>query len=257
MATLKACLRLCCGVPPERSGIFSAGNGPAMRSAILGVCCDGDINRLRDWVRISTRISHTDPKAEAGAFAVALAAYFSAKGESADREKFISVLALSGSDTTAYQELVGLIRRASRSAEAGESAEQYAISMGMEKGISGYMFHTVPVVIQVWFKGEDYRTAVSDIIRCGGDTDSTAAILGGIIGAHGRSEVPSEWVGRLSDWPRSVRWMEALSHRLADAIQSQEPGPRLTLSFPLTLIRNLFFFGVIMVHVVRRMLPPY
>jgi ADP-ribosyl-[dinitrogen reductase] hydrolase len=35
-ATLRACLRLLCGIPSYRSGVFSAGNGPAMRAAILG-----------------------------------------------------------------------------------------------------------------------------------------------------------------------------------------------------------------------------
>lgn len=35
LATLRACLKLCLGVPVSRSGVPSAGNGPAMRAAIL------------------------------------------------------------------------------------------------------------------------------------------------------------------------------------------------------------------------------
>jgi ADP-ribosyl-[dinitrogen reductase] hydrolase len=34
-ATLRALLKLWAGFPPEKSGVFSASNGPAMRSAIL------------------------------------------------------------------------------------------------------------------------------------------------------------------------------------------------------------------------------
>ena len=37
-ATLRATVKLWLGVPPDRSGVWSAGNGPAMRSALLGVC---------------------------------------------------------------------------------------------------------------------------------------------------------------------------------------------------------------------------
>ena len=37
-ATLRAILKLWLGFRPDRSGVFSAGNCPAMRSAILGVC---------------------------------------------------------------------------------------------------------------------------------------------------------------------------------------------------------------------------
>ena len=39
-ATLRATLKLWLGFPPARSGVFSAGNGPAMRSAILGAAMD-------------------------------------------------------------------------------------------------------------------------------------------------------------------------------------------------------------------------
>jgi ADP-ribosylglycohydrolase len=37
LATLRSILRLWIGIPPDRSGVFSAGNGAAMRSAPFGV----------------------------------------------------------------------------------------------------------------------------------------------------------------------------------------------------------------------------
>lgn len=76
-ATLRACLKLCVGVPPDKSGVLSAGNGPAMRSALLGVCFGDEPAQLRALVRASTCITHTDARAEAGALAVALAAHIS------------------------------------------------------------------------------------------------------------------------------------------------------------------------------------
>ena len=75
-ATLRAILKLCVGFSAEKSGVFSAGNGAAMRSAIIGVCFGDDKDKLKKLVRISTRITHTDSKAEYGALAVALAAHF-------------------------------------------------------------------------------------------------------------------------------------------------------------------------------------
>jgi ADP-ribosylglycohydrolase len=44
-----------------------------MRSAVLGSAVD-DPDTLAELVRASTRLTHTDPRAEAGALAVALAA---------------------------------------------------------------------------------------------------------------------------------------------------------------------------------------
>ena len=39
-ASLISGLKLLIGFSPERSGIFSAGNGPAMRVSVLGLLCD-------------------------------------------------------------------------------------------------------------------------------------------------------------------------------------------------------------------------
>jgi ADP-ribosylglycohydrolase len=73
LGTLRAILKLWIGFPPARSGVFSAGNGPAMRAAILGAALD-DVESIKRYVRAATRITHTDPKAEFAALAVALAA---------------------------------------------------------------------------------------------------------------------------------------------------------------------------------------
>ena len=77
-ATLLASLKLWCGFSPHRSGIHSAANGPAMRSAILGAAID-DLRLLRELVCVSTRVTHTDPRAEQEAAGVALAAYLARK----------------------------------------------------------------------------------------------------------------------------------------------------------------------------------
>jgi ADP-ribosyl-[dinitrogen reductase] hydrolase len=78
-ATARACAKLWLGWSPERSGVWSAGNGPAMRAPILGVCLGSDRACLKEFVRASTRTTHTDPKAECGALAVAWAAYRAAQ----------------------------------------------------------------------------------------------------------------------------------------------------------------------------------
>src|SRR5438874_1145865 len=90
LATLKATLKLWLGAPSDRSGVFSAGNGPAMRSAVLGAAID-DRERLREFVRASTRITHTDPKAEYGAQAVAVAANHTKHGRT-DGNEFLAGL---------------------------------------------------------------------------------------------------------------------------------------------------------------------
>ena len=78
-ATARACIKLWLGFPTSRSGVFSAGNGPAMRSAILGGYFCDQPERINSFVRQSTRLAHTDPKAETGALAIALLAAWAFK----------------------------------------------------------------------------------------------------------------------------------------------------------------------------------
>jgi ADP-ribosylglycohydrolase len=109
IATAKACCKLMLGVSATKSGVFSAGNGPAMRSAILGVFAD-DHQLLRKLVRSTTRITHTDPKAELGAFAIAIAASCAKSGQTTDPQEYLLKLKQSlphdGSD-----EFIELIER--------------------------------------------------------------------------------------------------------------------------------------------------
>ena len=74
MATLKSILKLWLFLPQRWQGTFSAGNAPAMRSALIGVFWGGEPELMRLHVRASTRLTHTDPKAEHAALAVAVAA---------------------------------------------------------------------------------------------------------------------------------------------------------------------------------------
>lgn len=256
-ATLQAVLKLWLGFGVKRSGVFSAGNGPAMRSAIIGVCYGHDVALMTALVRASTRLTHTDPKAEWGAIAVAIAAYVASTQERVTpREYYEILIKVVGQEAN---ELLALIQQAVTIVATGRSTEEFAAEIGLVNGVSGYINHTVPAALYAWLRhGDDYRAAVLDIIRCGGDTDSTAAIVGGIIGASGgKACIPVEWLQNLAEWPRTINWMEALGHRLAQVCERGTPQPALPLSFPGLWLRNALFLLVVLLHGLRRFLPPY
>src|SRR5271163_2525086 len=71
IATARACVKLWLGFPPHRSGVFSAGNGPAMRSAFIGAYFHDKPDVLQRFVLASTQLTHSDPKAAIGSEAVA------------------------------------------------------------------------------------------------------------------------------------------------------------------------------------------
>jgi ADP-ribosyl-[dinitrogen reductase] hydrolase len=255
-ATLRATVRLWLGFPPHRSGVHSAGNGPAMRSALLGVRFGGDVPRLKELVRVSTRLTHTDPRAEHGALAVAWAAHLAATlppGELTPSRYCADLRDLLG---TEGRPMVDLVERARESAEKGQTTSAFVEGMGLKYGVTGFINHTVPAVLHAWFRhSDDLRAGLVEIVTCGGDSDTTGAILGGILGARvGKEGIPREWLDGLWEWPRSVAWLECLGKRLADPAA---PRKALGLNVPGLVLRNLFFFVPVLLLVLRRLLPPY
>jgi len=252
LATLKACLRLCCGVSPQHSGIFSAGNGPAMRSPMIGVASGHDRRLMRELVAISTRMTHSDPKAEQGALAAAVAAQMAATKPQVSPATYLSELV----DCIGDCELTQLVARGVDAAVRGEGVAEFAASLGLERGVSGYIFHTVPVALYAWFRHPcDLRSAILETVRCGGDTDSTGALAGAIVGASvGRAGIPAEWLNAMFEWPRSVHWMERLAGRLE---MHDAPAHPLPLFIPAVTLRNLFFLTLVLGHGLRRIFPPY
>jgi ADP-ribosylglycohydrolase len=256
LATLRSIIKLWMGFSPDHSGVFSAGNGPAMRSAIIGVCCGRRTETLRALVHASTCMTHSDPKAEHGALAVALAASFSAEGDYDKNRYCCEAQKLLGTDG---QELIELVLKAAESADRGAATDEFAATIGLSHGVTGYVNHTVPIALHAWFlHPNDYRSGVLGAIRCGGDTDTVAAIAGAIIGAGvGRDGIPNDWLNALFEWPRTVSWVDNLGQHLAEVCADGVPQKAVGVHFYAIPFRNALFAGIVLIHGLRRLLPPY
>lgn len=252
-ATLRALFKLWLGFPPSRSGVYSAGNGPAMRAPILGLVCWNDRGRLEALVRASTRLTHTDPRAERGALAVALAAGYAATHEPATfrREDVLAEIEaiIPPEDSEARSWLASLRRAVLHTVDDDRFVEE----TGLERGVSGYVYRTVPAVLWVWLSSPfDYAGGLERVIALGGDTDTTAAIYGGIAGAAvGSAGIPKRWLDGIVEIPRSVGWVRRLAGSLAAG------GDPVPLAWPLLPVRNLVMLLIVILHGFRRMLPPY
>ncbi|MFG0296299.1 MAG: ADP-ribosylglycohydrolase family protein [Maioricimonas sp. JB045] len=256
MATARAMLRSTVGYGPDRSGVFSAGNGPAMRSAILGAAI-ADLDQLRKLVCVSTRITHTDPKAEQGARAVALAARCARVESDPDATAFFSLLESELVDEQAapFRKRLNAVKA---SLEERQPTTEFAASFCRPGGVTGYVLETVPVALHAWLSHpRDFAGAVTAVIRSGGDADTTAAITGGIVGAAvGREGIPPEWLHRLSDWPMTVTWMDGLC-TCAQRSLAGESVSAPSLPAWKVLPRNLMFLAIVLGHGLRRLLPPW
>ncbi len=248
-ATIFGCLRMLIGVSPTRSGIHSAGNGPAMRSAIIGVMYHDDPERMRQLVEASTVMTHSDPVALTGALLVAMAA-----GSLGAPDKLMSELLEFVARDDIWRTPITRLRE---SLAQGESTLDFARSTCPASGVSGYIVHTVPVALHAALSATSVSDAVNSAVECGGDTDTTGAIAGAICGARlGPATIPSEWLNGWVDTPITMSYLRDLADRLSK-VSAGEPAPPAGFAWWKVPPRNVSFFLILLVHIGRRMLPPY
>lgn len=199
MATLKAGLKLSIGVRPPKSGVDSAGNGPAMRAPVIGWWFAEDPERVADFVRASTEITHRHPLALQGSLLAAQAALAVARDEP-------------------------LPTLDDWPSDSGDP----------RRGPSGYIVHTMNTVFDLLARERDPVKVVDLAVRRGGDTDTIAAITGGIIG--------------LSSVPENARSVKGWPNWAAIEAFPRPPSYLRMLSFHLTC------YPVVIGHGFRRLL---
>ncbi|WP_233608038.1 ADP-ribosylglycohydrolase family protein [Nocardia stercoris] len=184
-------------------GRGSWGNGAAMRVAPLGAYFAADLDRAAAQAALSAEVTHSHPEAIVGAMAVATAAGFAARTRETGctaTEFFDAVDPYLVDGRTATG-----IRRARRL--VGRSVEEAAYELGNGARVTAH--DTVPFTL--WAAAThltDYPAAVTACVRAGGDVDTTAAIVGGIVAAHtgsGRrgavAGIPPEWLAAREPLP--------------------------------------------------------
>lgn len=251
LATAKAIIKLWLGFPPGRNGVHSAGNGSVMRAPILGVYFAKDPQRRTAFVEASTLLTHTDRKALEAALMAAEGAAFAANGEKRWELIFARMKELGESPEWRLP-----MQQIEQSLTEGATAKEFADAMGFSRGVSGYAVHTMTMVLFLWLRYRgDFQTIISEAIACGGDTDSVAAIAGGIAGAETETFNP-RWVNQLSDWPYTVDYITRLGAALDESSKGRSVSPPPVANF-LILPRNLLFFITVLFHGLRRLFPPY
>jgi ADP-ribosyl-[dinitrogen reductase] hydrolase len=73
----------------------------------------------------------------------------------------------------------------------------------------------------------------------------------------GEEGIPSEWICRLWDWPRTRRVLREIADRLAECASGENVRGPVRYFWPGVLPRNILFLVVVLAHGFRRLLPPY
>lgn len=259
-ATLRAILKLWIGLSPKRSGVHSAGNGPAMRSAIIGAFFQNDLNALEEYTKAATEITHTDHRAYTGALAIALCTRWAALYGQEKSTSPITVLkdlgAIHDESDTEWPELLLKMEEAF---SKGLEVSEFAASLNISDEVTGYVYHTVPVAIYAWIHHyHNFTETVEAVVHCGGDTDTVGAIAGALAGATvGIQGIPDKWMIDIIDWPCSTNRLMKIAEELSTVKQAERSGRSIPLFWPAVILRNVFFILIVLSHGIRRFLPPY
>lgn len=172
--TLMAVQNLQSGKHWSESGIAgSYGNGTAMRAAPFGVYFRNDLKSLVNIVKIDSAITHASEDAEAGALAIALTAAYAVNN---DLDKLLDKLHEQLPDS----KVKGIVY----SLDSLLNSEYITPAQALRVlGTKANVIETVPSALYCFLKFNNYHDAVYAAIKAGGDTDTTAAIVGALFGA--------------------------------------------------------------------------
>jgi ADP-ribosylglycohydrolase len=213
-ATLAAARQLAQGRAWHDAGVPApyAGNGAAMRAGPLGLLYHRDPRHLTRVVVDQARVTHHDPRATAGAVAIAWAVAIASRREAIHAAEFLAEIsaAVEPVDTgfaTTIHDLrfwVGLAPTEAATAFAERGLEPEAHT-GWH-GISSFVVSSVCWSLYAFLRApERFLDAVRVAIEVGGDTDTLAAMTGAISGARlGGGSLPPVLLGRINDagaWP--------------------------------------------------------
>ncbi|MEV6238894.1 ADP-ribosylglycohydrolase family protein [Lentzea sp. NPDC051838] len=172
-------------------GQGSCGNGAAMRIAPLGAYFADDPKTLTVKAIQASEVTHQHPEGIAGGVAVAHAAAIAAKARLTGGEPDLLAGVLDHLEGNSF------VRKGIEKARTIGTAEEAAYVLGNGSRVTAQ--DTVPFTLWVAAHHlDDYRKAITTCVQAGGDVDTTAAIVGGIVATP-----PEEWVAEreaLPDW---------------------------------------------------------
>ncbi|WP_218021682.1 ADP-ribosylglycohydrolase family protein [Nocardia harenae] len=189
-------------------GRGSWGNGAAMRVAPLGAYFAGEPDRAAAQGALSAEVTHRHPEAIAGAMAVAVAASHAAasRGKDCPATELLQVVEpylIDGGTAAGVRRAQTLL---------GRSVAEAAYELGNGAQVSAQ--DTVPFTL--WTAAtflNDFPAAITACVEAGGDADTTAAIVGGIVAAHtGLPGIPEQWRTAREPLPDWVEHRPATPH---------------------------------------------
>jgi ADP-ribosylglycohydrolase len=191
----------------------SAGNGGLMRTAIVGVCFPLDRHRTALVARRICALTHAAGPCVESAILWTEAVRRAAVDRVYDLESGLDLI-----PAESRTKWAAAIQEASQKEPAEFSNTGYTVTALQAAWSAVWSTRTLPA-------GNQFDAAIGSIVRAGGDTDTTAAIAGGLLGAMlGSRAIPR--YEELQGWPcppgtKAAAWLAEMEQRIVSR-SSQE-----------------------------------
>jgi ADP-ribosyl-[dinitrogen reductase] hydrolase len=173
------------GLKRSIDGLPAGGNGTAMRASPIGLWYRKDPEKLIATAMLDASITHNSFEPKMGSVAVALATAMLANGTHSNLAVLEEVKDIV-SDSVVKEKLT-----LAYSLIEDQASHSEALAL---IGTSGYVPETVGAAFYCLGVTDNFKDAVVMAVKAGGDTDTTAAIVGALAGTYyGLELIPSEY----------------------------------------------------------------
>jgi ADP-ribosyl-[dinitrogen reductase] hydrolase len=177
------------GLSKNPDGTDVAGNGTAMRASPIGLVYRHDLVKLMEVAIKDASITHNSLEPKMGSVAVAMGVALLANRVSTPQS-----VAWDVSSVLTESMVQGKIQQAMKWLEQGTPLDSIAQEALADIGTRGYVPETVGAAFYCLGATQSYQEAVIMAIKGGGDTDTTAAIVGAMAGTwYGMEGLPEEY----------------------------------------------------------------
>jgi ADP-ribosyl-[dinitrogen reductase] hydrolase len=215
IATQQAIDRLANGERPDLAGGFdvsSNGNGSLMRiSPLLFYLLDKSINERYEITKKVSSITHGHIRSVIACFY-----YLEFARQLFEQKNKFEIYKNLQTDITNY-----LITLSINQTEVAlfDRLLKHDIHKLTEENIfsSGYVLHTLEASIWCLLTTENYKDAVLKAVNLGEDTDTTAAVTGGLAGLlYGIDNIPTNWLKQIAKYDDILNLAERLGEKFAN-----------------------------------------
>jgi ADP-ribosylglycohydrolase len=265
-ATLRACVRVL--LRRKRTGIRSAGNGAAMRSAVIGAAyADDEVARHLVTVRLS-EVTHTHPDAVAGALVSAGLTACALRSSASDNTHDIALYALDWMDEYAsdcdlewgthwlHNEVVstsGTLRnRCYRAVELARRPDTSLEDVLEIIGNTGWTNHTIPLALYWFVRLDEPASMLTAAVRSGGDTDTVAAIVGAwSLAMFGLDAAPPALLAHLQAGVYGRQHLKSLATALDSSLNDDDVTAVPRIRFARSAGRNIITLPLLIIYAFR------